>query len=1358
MMIFKYRCFPLSDKNVCRDSENAFELISWFLAFQPSLKSVALSVLTTPDKERGLSYLQSACIEGDIETVNTILNCSPDKLYNAIAVSVKIGHNSCHFPGKSLLTVLRLQDSEKHKQIKERVEKVTENFQSQSLLHVAARKGDVEHINKLLDDGKYVDSRSQTLLYVADRKKDVETICKLVDDDEYVVLQSPDMSETPLMLAARFNDVKVVEYLIEKGASLEKQDDMGFSPIHYAAMGGKTTNILRLIELGDDVLRKVNRRDQYPISLAAEYGHTEAVQLLLEHGADANNCPFYSPLHLAAKNGHLETIQLLLNYGGNLKELDGDYRLPLHCAAEENQTEVVKFLLQNGVTWEMYSVLHLTSRLDVVTLLVENGADIHERDDIGRTPLHAAAAKGQADTAMYLLNQGVDINSRDECGCSALYCALKACHVDTAKVLIDRGCDMKLINDNPFKPDLEADLLHSAARKGCVDILQLLLDKEGFSLNAINQNGETLLMSAARAGQCATVAFLLDQGANINLAGNAGNVKNNYFADYEDSEEDKYLLPTNMRIQDTTPLQCALEAGQSEVAKFLIERGADITGSKNGNFLAKLVAKNGLSGILEQPSGAKDVDFEKMEDGNPSLSLAASRGDLNSVRYLLQKGVDVNERDLSANTALLSVVKFGNGPSVFKIVQLLISSGADINAKNRNSETPLLISCQEDLYNVAELLLERGCETNIKNVDSYSPLLYAVENNNRKLTEMLLQYGADANVKSNDKTTPLHLAAVNRSVHTAELLLQHGADIEATDELGRTGLAEAACFCCLSMVQLLLQYGSNVHAKDKAGKTPLMLAVSDESIPIIKVLLDHGASVNATDQHKRSLLHRISPSFPRDFLDLLLSQGACVNLPDENGETPLHFAASAGNIACIELLLEHGANVGALDIENRSPLHAAAYGNSSSNSTQLLIQHGANVHLADNKGWLPLHLAAYAFSGSLENVEVLVDSGSDVTAVDKKGRTVLHLIRFHNPAELVECLVHHGSDINAKDFRGQTVLGALTQCRYDCLPTSGCQTYLENGGDPFAVDEVTGGTTLHFATIAVSLDAMDNLVNHELELEARDNNGETPLHWAAAKGRPEVIRCLIDRGANVSAVNKKGQTPLLVSLKANHGNASEILLQHRSNVQVADKDGNTALHLAVSVFDAPRILKQIIDNGADVNAVNACGCTPLHETAAACYYQDFDANVALFLLEAGANVDCKDEKGNTPLLIAMAKGHEKMACLLIRHGSDVHAANVQGRTCLHFISHCKFSDHGINYAEGILAQLILNGVQVNAADDLGSTPLHLALLYNCRWLVDGLLKHGSDPEAEDYKGSTPLHVGCYSGSNDAVSAMIDYGR
>ena len=1286
---------------------------SLFFFFQLSLRSLSFNVLTTPDQERGLSCLQSACIKGDVETASATLNNSPAKLDSAVALSVKIGHNSPPFAGKSVLTALRQLTSKKHYQVSAIVEKATKDLQSQSLVHVAARKGNVEHLRILLDDGEYVDS------------------------------VMPGLSrETPLMLAARCNEVDAVEFLVERGAFLEMQDDKGYTPLHHAVMGARITNMLRLIELGADVWRG-NYEEQNVLHLAAENGHTEALRLLLEHGISVNNtdCTSASPILVAAKNGHLQAIHLLLKHGGNLNSCDNKGWLPLHHAVKNQNTEVVKFLVECkgnvfAKTSDGDSVLHLTSRLELVSYLVEQGASIHARDNVGRSPLDVAAGTGQADTVNFLLNRGASINSRDQHGNSALTMAFEGSYATIAETLIERGCDLRLSN----KEDPEgADILKSAARKGLTGVLQLLLAR-GLFVDAIGFDGKTPLMIAAEAGQYGAATFLLDQGASINAKAQRAQVSHRNSCS-DDSEEEDGAFQTR-EMEDISPLICALEAGHGEVAKLLIERGADTS---------NLHSDNTSSLVLAQLCDRGNIEMQQDEGGETSLISAVCCNNLDSARFLLQRGEDVNGRNNSGNTALCCALQCIQDPfKVMEMSKLLIDFGADINARNNCSETPLLIATEYNVENVTELLLELGCEAKVRNGSSLSPVHLASRNNNGKLIKTLLQYGAWANDCQNvHGTTPLHEAVEQGSFHAAQVLLEHGVDKEGRDKCHRTPLALAAMLGSFPIVQLLVEKGSDVNARGHSGKTPVILVIENaEQVgigisTILNTLLHHGSIVNLTDQYARSPLHYVSQASEdlTECCDLFLQYGADVNLLDQNSRTPLHFAASSSNTSLIEWLVEHGADIHAVDLKHRTPLHAAAYEGRSS-SVDLLIQHGADVNLVDSKGWLPLHLAA--IRGNAYVAEILCQNGSNSAAVDKKGRTVLYLAQRSESNELIEYLITQGGITDPTAFGGEILLGEPEQNENtDRGSNNLLEEYLVNGGDKFAVDVVTGRSTLHFAAETEFVSTLDYLLDQGLELEAKDKNYETPLHRAAAFGDPDVIQRLVERGADLSAVNGRGQTPLLVSLSCKTSEeGTGILLASGSDVLMADRDGNTALHYAVL---NPRLLEGILQNGGVVNAVNVHGCTPLHQAA----YQSFSSEVITILLESGAIVNCRDKDGNTPLHIAITKGNVSNAELLTVFGSDVNATNTRGRTCLHLARYL--------LPDGTLEKAVLEGGQINAVDELGSTPLHLAVFSNNKWMVKHLLKHGADSEVVDYKGCTPLHVGCCSGNKEAVSMVIDHG-
>ena len=1300
------------------------------------MKSLAFDALITPDKESGLSRLQSVCIHGDVETFSVIQNNSPSKLDSVIALNVKIKSSSLHFPGKSLWTVLMLHKSSRHKQILKLVETICSEFRSQSLIHVTAKEGKLHHLRRLL----------------LDCGEQLNTV------ENHWSGEGP----LPLMLAAKCNDEEVFEFLIERGSSPEWFDDQQRTSIHYAAEGGKVRNLLRLIERGVDVLQK-DRNGYSALHLAALNGHTDCVRLLIEHGAEVNEFthpydnndflrdpftddssrpfdnPGCTPLMLAAEKGHLQTVQVLLQNGGELNRGNEMAWLPLHSAVSRNRTEVVKFLLKLdgnvlASTVRGTTVLHLATCLELVMILVERGANIQANDICGRTPLHVAAEKGKADTVNYLLDRGADINARDKDGLLALYCALKGGHVTTAKFLIDKGSEPLLSSNPNLLGFYEADLLQSSAREGLTATVEFLLSS-GVSADVIHSRSASLLTpleEAASAGHCDVVRLLLDQGANINgnVASRGERLRKRQME--SNSWEDRHFWG------NICPLYAAVRAGQGEVAKLLIEGGANVSPLNSGTFraLSDLAAKYGLFDVLQLLDKLDVIEDFRLKNGDTILTSAVRRMDFELVSRLLRNGVNVNTKNEDGNSALHLLFRKQTSMEMFK---LILSFGADINALNNRFESPLLRAIDREEEKIISLLLELDCAVNTEAPLGESPLSLAVIKGQHQLTEALLQCDADVNQRcGRDEHTALHAAVRGCFLNgIAQFLVQHGADVEAKDRLGETPLFKAA-ETNNELVKFFLKCGSTANTKNKFGETPLMKAIDHSRASNVRTLLEHGASVNATDQHGiYPLLHRVRP-FDVEICELLLEYGSDVNVTDDNGETPLHQLAWGPDI--VKMLLDQGARVGALDRENRSPLHAACY-QGHPRSIELLINHGADINSTDNHGWTPLHFAAAG--ENYDALEVLIQNGSDIAAVDKTGRTALHLAGRKGCLASVELLLSHGSNINSKDYRGQTLLGATFKLDYssDFYYRDFVKHYLEHGGDKFAVDDETGRTILHFAASHQFVSTVNDLLEHGLDLEARDKNGETPLHRAAACGTEEMIQHLVNRGADVCAVNKRGQTPLHVSLVHHRSN---FLLKLKPDLQKADIYGNTSLHLAIY---RPRTSSMFNDPST------------------------FPIDDIRILLNAGADIRSRDNQGNTPLHIAAAEVRCDIAELLIKEGSGVNARNVQGRTCLHMAS--------CSGAQDIVQMLVAHGAEVNVEDERGCTPLHNALSFHYYWLVEPFLKHGSNPNAVDYKGSTPLHAGCsyndgydflclnpadiqpswYSAFQDEwVSIMISHGR
>jgi ankyrin repeat protein len=168
-------------------------------------------------------------------------------------------------------------------------------------------------------------------------------------------------------------------------------------------------------------------------------------------------------------------------------------------------------------------------------------------------------------------------------------------------------------------------------------------------------------------------------------------------------------------------------------------------------------------------------------------------------------------------------------------------------------------------------------------------------------------------------------------------------------------------------------------------------------------------------------------------------------------------------------------------------------------------------------------------------------------------------------------------------------------------------------------------------------------------------NGYQDLMEAVViSGKDEILRLLMDNNVDMNLASDDGWTALFFAAVHEHESMVEMLLSPSSGVIINQKDvhGCTALLCAAEMYD-DRITKMLIQSGADVNCLNDEGFSPLHKAAA----MGRRVNARL-LLNANANIEATDEEGITPLRRAFENGHDDVVRLLLNRGANTGSAYV----------------------------------------------------------------------------------------------------
>ncbi|CAF0790496.1 unnamed protein product [Adineta ricciae] len=507
----------------------------------------------------------------------------------------------------------------------------------------------------------------------------------------------------------------------------------------------------------------------------------------------------------------------------------------------------------------------------------------------------------------------------------------------------------------------------------------------------------------------------------------------------------------------------------------------------------------------------------------------------------------------------------------------------------------------------------------------------------------------------------------------------------------------------------------------------LLSYILSEPHPELSIIQEHennGAQLNAVTDDGNTVIHLLaraehSSAACINIVDYVIKRGCDPNRQNDYGWTAAHYAFATHNIDLAIYLLKVMIDVNLVtnDTHDGYPsqthlLHIAARKNDSVLIRLLVRTYRARVNVFDEDGCTPLHICCY--ENNIEAFKALLESEADFqkgTRLNPHETPVSICVRYQHD-ECLKALFELTTNFNWKRYFSQ-------------LPRS-----------PLLCD-------------FPSINAIELLVKHELDINACDERGNTFLHYLVMKKDVDYeayIVTLIENSADFNRQNRLGRTAFLEALEQKNFELIAVFLQHMNvtNINTVDSLSNTALHYckylnAIIVFDT--VLQA---NPLSLNAQNRDGQTPLHEAIA---YNNL--GFAQYLLRHGADLTLANKEGNTPLHLVARDDNVIMCRLLMKYPQlDLIAMNKMDKTPLHLAC----AHEKPNVAELLINKLKIE--EINLLDKQGRTPLHECADNINGSLAKHLIRHGADENAVDIRKNTVLHLATEKGNLEFVRTLI----
>lgn len=1092
--------------------------------------------------------------------------------------------------------------------------------------------------NIKFEDGSYIGSPMNAVAY-SKSNNSIEILSYLVkqfnasiDEYEYDIKMKTFTGYTPLMWAVNENSLKMVSYLLNKGANI---------------------NAL------------CNSDEMSPLILAS-INNTEILDTLIAHGADISDTSItnfaYTPLRAAIVEGNIDAFIKLLKAGAPIYQNDS-YRMSLlELATIFHQSEIIKILLEktsDSLFMELRSsyyssydtlpgehgLIKLASTVKdpaILKMFLKRYNSIFPSDTINAKYIlehlffnEESSIKVYGNGSRNLLPVKVDTNNTDNR------------IINSMQVIKSAGISL---NVGTYTLN---SLLQDALINGYINSAQALVD---LGADIFNKNEKNDLMELSiEAKQLTSIKFLIDKGFIIEEQHFPASLKAN-----SDNSMSFYGLPNNQSLDNTSPID--KKTFFCEALKYLTEQ------------------------LYNNPSQMRRL-------GSKALLCASQNGCILEIKKLLKSSVSSchitfteRYRDTTFDTSYaLHYAVLSNNPEVVNLItkkyyhsDSIIDAAINLSLETSNEKVlPILFKYRSKKSDtlLINCLFNTGFEPTIayilKNLkgplrDTALTTIFqqAYNNKNNWMIRNLIKNGYQL---PDEMKIPILSIAINKEdIQLIEMMLDQKTPLRYQDEKGNSIslLLSALENKKFKSYKYLEKRGISLNKKERTILFKFLLE-GNEVEEAHKLFKDGIEQLSIKEDNTKEFLKKlarwnrnVSIYYLIENTDLIDSTGISLILlgalnnsfyPDHYlinylinkkpnfsilKETPTLLSTLASQktfLPYILLLIDNGFPINSQGEYDKTAICQAAY---SSNNTiyDSLLARGADFNIGDKNGKTPL-LYLLNNEDTVRSADLL-KRGQDINSRQKDGKTILHsVIESKKNNKSIPFLLANGANPDLTDKNGNNAIWSFLrndnfEKAIELLP------YIKK---PISNSE--GETYLHKVFNDASNDTIITpFLNLDIDINAKNKKGYTALDYAI-KNKYISIAPLIAAGAILTEKNRDGLTPLQAAIKTGNRDAVKYFLKHNPELETPSDDGKYTVHIAAA----------------------------------------YGLEYLTMLKNAGVQINRKDKNGETPLMYAAEKGDHRSINALRQWGANTEDRDNDGKKAIdHVTWNSNYRDDAIN--------------------------------------------------------------------------------